>query len=391
MKYFIKIYGCQYNEWDGARLDYLLQKLGLTPSGEKEADIIFLLSCSVRKSAVDRVMGLVKNNSHKKVVVTGCILNNDKKKYKEKNVIIWDNQKPEDLKDILLSFRPIASPPLGGSSKARNPITTRSLDSFQLLEMTKMLNKGNASSAYLPIMIGCNNFCSYCAVPYTRGRETSRPFDEVVTDFKKMVRNGHKGIMLLGQNVNSYNPSDVISTHREPTAGWIERGEKSQHSKNKFSLLLKTLNDINGNFTITFTSNHPKDMSEEVIKAIASLPKIKKEIHLPLQSGSNKILKAMNRPYTKEKYLELVDEIKKAIPNVSITTDFIVGFPGETEEDFQETVELIKKVNYKAAYINKYSPRSGTVAYKLGDPIPWKEKERRWRILNDISYTSKRK
>ncbi len=337
-KYFVKVYGCQYNEWDGARLDFMLNKLGLTPSTEKEAEIIFLLSCSVRKSAVDRVMGLVKNNSHKKVVVTGCILNNDKRKYQQKNVIIWDNRKPEELKNIL------------------------KLDDS--VDIKELLNSGNASSAYLPIMIGCNNFCSYCAVPYTRGRESSRPFDEVVDDFKKMVKNGNKEIMLLGQNVNSY--------------------------AYDFAKLLKTLNDVEGDFTITFTSNHPKDMSEEVIKAIANLPKVKKEIHLPVQSGSNKILKAMNRPYTKEKYLELVDKIRKIIPNISITTDFIVGFPRETEEDFQETVDILKKVGYKAAYINKYSPRSGTVAYKLGDPIPWEEKERRWRILNDISYTSKK-
>lgn len=358
MKYFIKTYGCQYNVWDAARLDFLLKKLGLISSNEKETDIIFLLSCSVRKSAVDRAMGLVDNNLHKKVVVTGCILKDDKKKYENKNIIIWDIQKPEELKSIL------------------------KLD--DTMDMIEMLNLGNSSSAYLPIMIGCNNFCSYCAVPYTRGREISRSFNEVVSNFKKMIKNGNKEIMLLGQNVNSYNPPDVISTSRQ------RRDEKSHRSKNKFVSLLKTLNNISGDFKISFTSNHPKDMSEEVIEAIRNLSKVKKEIHLPVQSGSNKILKAMNRPYTKEKYLKLIEKIKKSIPNVLITTDFIVGFPGETEEDFQETVELLKKVGYKAAYINKYSPRSGTAAYKLGDPIPWEEKERRWRILNDISYTSKK-
>ena len=149
--------------------------------------------------------------------------------------------------------------------------------------------------------------------------------------------------------------------------------------------MLETLNDISGDFVIRFTSNHPKDMTDEIIAAVRDLPKVKKEIHLPLQSGSNKILKAMNRPYTKEQYLTLVKKIKKQIPSVQILTDAIVGFPGETEKDFQETVEVYEKVGYFQSFTNKYSPRSGTAAFKLGDPIPWSEKRRRWKILNDIA------
>ena len=162
--------------------------------------------------------------------------------------------------------------------------------------------------------------------------------------------------MLLGQNVNSY--------------------------KYDFVKLLKTLNNLDGDFIISFTSNHPKDMSREIIEAVSILPKIKKEIHLPLQSGSNKILKAMNRPYTIDKYLKIVDMINAIDPNIKITTDVIVGFPGETEQDFQKTVEVFERVKYHQAYINKYSPRAGTAAFALGDPIPWKEKQRRWHILN---------
>lgn len=338
-KYFLKIYGCQYNEWDGARIDYLLQKVGLIPSSEKDADVVFLLSCSVRKSAVDRVMGLVKNNADKKVVVTGCILDNDKKKYKKKNVTLWDINKPEDLKDVLLGCHPERIEESGN--------------------FEKILAEGSVTSAYLPVILGCNNFCSYCAVPYTRGREQSRNFDEVVSDFKKMITKGHKEIMLLGQNVNSY--------------------------KHDFVKLLKTLNDIPGDFAIRFTSNHPKDMSDGIIAAVKKLPKVKKEMHLPLQSGSNNILKAMNRPYIIENYIKLVEKIKNEIPDIKLTTDIIVGFPGETEEYFQETVEVLKKIDFEAAYVNKYSPRSGTAAFKLGDPIPWEEKQRRWRILNDIA------
>jgi tRNA-2-methylthio-N6-dimethylallyladenosine synthase len=144
------------------------------------------------------------------------------------------------------------------------------------------------------------------------------------------------------------------------------------------------LNKIPGDFKISFTSNHPKDMTEDIIEAVATLPKIKKEIHLPLQSGSDKILKAMNRPYTSEQYLKLIENCKSKIKNLVLTTDIIVGFPGETEEDFQKTIEVCKKANFNLAYINKYSPRKGTAAYKLGDPIPWKEKKRRWSILDKM-------
>lgn len=343
-KYFLKIYGCQYNEWDGAKIDYLLQKVGLTPSPEKDADVIFLLSCSVRKSAVDRVMGLVKNNMHKKVIVTGCILDNDKKKYEKKNVSLWDINKPADLRDILSCH----------SEHSEESSVAIQDDNFE-----KLLSEGSVNSSYVPIMIGCNNFCSYCAVPYTRGRELSRDFEEIVSDFKKLVEKGNKEIMLLGQNVNSY--------------------------KYNFVKLLKTLNDIPGDFVIRFTSNHPKDMTDEIIAAVKELPKVKKEIHLPLQSGSNKILKAMNRPYTIKNYLKLLEKIKEKIPNIKISTDIIVGFPRETEEDFKETENVLKKVGFEAAYVNKYSPRFGTAAFKLGDPIPWEEKQRRWRILNDIA------
>jgi tRNA-2-methylthio-N6-dimethylallyladenosine synthase len=251
-----------------------------------------------------------------------------------KNVIFWDSGKPEELAEFL-------------------PI-----DKDETTNLAKLMRDGNTASAYLPIMAGCNNFCTYCAVPFTRGREISRPFDEVVADFKALVKNGEKKITLLGQNVNSY--------------------------QNDFALLLKTLNKISGDFIIYFTSNHPKDISDEIIAAIAECDKVAKEIHLPVQSGSNRILKAMNRPYTREQYLDLVDKIRAKIPNVQITTDVIVGFPGEMEEDFCETVDVFRKVDYAVAYVNKYSPRAGTAAYKLGDPISWSEKQRRWRILDEI-------
>jgi len=215
-----------------------------------------------------------------------------------------------------------------------------------------------SETGYIPIMFGCDNFCSYCIVPYTRGREKSRPINEIINEAKRLIKHGNKEIVLLGQNVNSY--------------------------KFGFAKLLKKLNDLPGDFKISFVSNHPKDVTEEVINAIAILPKIKKEIHLPLQSGSDKVLQDMNRPYTVAKYLWLVKSLKSKVPEVKITTDIIVGFPTETEKDFQKTVEICKKVGYELAYINKYSPRKGTAAYKLGDPISWQEKQRRWRILEGL-------
>jgi len=362
--YFIKVFGCQYNEWDGARLDFILQKLGLIPSSQKDADVIFLLSCSVRKTAVDRVMSTAKNNLNKKVIVTGCVLDSDKIKYDRKNITLWDINKSEELFPLLFKER------------------SREVKRFNNLAIQQFNNCGSSSSAYLPIMMGCNNLCSYCVVPYVRGPEKSREFDDIISDFKKLVAAGHKEIILLGQNVNSYQINKKLEI-KDKKLGSHFMAELSEY-KTPFAQLLIQLNNVPGDFKIGFTSNHPKDMTDDIIAAIKDLPKVKKEIHLPVQSGSNKILRAMNRPYTKEQYLELIEKITKVIPDVKLTTDVIIGFPGETEKDFQDTVELFKKIKFAQSYNNKYSPRPGTASFKLGDPIPWTEKQRRWRILNNM-------
>lgn len=351
MKFYIKIFGCQYNEWDAAKISLFLQNFGLIESDKSGADVVFILNCSVRKTAVDRALSWAKNclEENKIVVITGCVLENDKKRFTQKKAFVWDGLDLTQLAEIL-------------KLKISN-------DKIDQLKNSRVI-----SSNFIPIMKGCDNLCSYCAVPYTRGREVSRPFNEIISDVKAILEKGKKEIWLLGQNVNSYqskNQESRIMDH----ATIVD-----------FAKLLQKINDLPGDFVIHFTSNHPKDMTDEIIETIAQSDKIAKEIHLPLQSGSNKILKAMNRPYTKEQYLELIDKVKKEIPNVKITTDSIVGFPGENEDDFQETVEVFKAVNFFQAYNNKYSPREGTAAFKLGDPIPWKEKERRWRILNDLVY-----
>jgi len=339
MKYHLWIIGCQYNEWDGARIRFALDKSGLVETNPDDADIIIILACAVRQTAVNRIYGKLNNWKNKKVIITGCVLKQDKKNFESKNAVVINWEEIEKI-----------APHFGLDRK----------------KLKSDLNKGNTNSVYIPITTGCNNFCSYCAVPYTRGREISRDFDDILREAKELIKKGKKEIVLLGQNVNSY------------------KTDRKVKNKSDFALLLETLNNIKGNFKISFISNHPKDMSDDVIRTVATLPKIKKEIHLPLQSGSDKILKAMNRPYTAKKYMTIVKKLKSEIKNLKLTTDVIVGFPGETEEDFQKTVDIFKKTKYYQAYINKYSPRKGTAAFSLGDPISWSEKQRRWHILNGL-------
>jgi len=327
IKFFIKVLGCQYNEWDAVRLTHILKSSGMIEAKAENADFILILNCSVRKSAVDRALGFAKNFQDTKIILSGCVLKTDRNRFEKKNVILWDGKNIQKLTEILGTE----------VSQKQNDCTGTNL---------------------IPIMSGCNNFCSYCAVPYTRGREVSRPPQEILDDIESLIQSGTKEIILLGQNVNSY-----------------EFG---------FANLLEKINDLPGDFTIFFTSNHPKDMTDDIIDAIGTLPKVAKTIHLPLQSGSDKVLRSMNRPYTKKQYLDLVAKMKKKIKGLKITTDTIVGFPTETEEDFQETLKVFKKVGFEQAFNNKYSPREGTAAFKLGDPIPWGEKQRRWKILNDL-------
>ena len=340
--FYVHTIGCQQNEHDGARIRYLLQKLGMLEVAPEKADLIIVVACSVRKTAVDRIFGNVRNWTKNRspipiVVTTGCVLESDRKKFAKKGILFWDIEKPDDLSEILhLNNR----------------------------DISKLLEEGKTYSSSVPIMFGCNNFCTYCATAFTRGRERSRVISEVISDVQNLIKNNHSEILLLGQTIDSY---------------------KCPKTGSRLDELFVSLNELPGSFTIAFTSNHPKDMTDKIINAVSTLPKIKKEIHLPIQSGSDKILKAMNRPYTVKKYLEIVNNIKKANKDIVVTTDVIVGFPGETETDFQKTVDIFNEVNYKTAYVNKYSPRPGTAAFKLGDPISWKEKQRRWKILNDIA------
>ncbi|MFH1910112.1 MAG: MiaB/RimO family radical SAM methylthiotransferase [bacterium] len=367
-KFFVLVIGCQQNEHDGIKISHMLENLGLVETSQEEADLVVIVACAVRQTGVDRIFGAIKNWKDKKIITTGCVLDSDRKRFKDRGVDFWNIEKPNDLIKVL-------------------NIKTKK-------DIKNLLSEGAKLSSSVPIMFGCNNFCSYCATPYTRGRERSREIEQIVKDVQNIIgkvptlkgRGSDRSvveILLLGQNVNSYQiPNKTVIPHlmRDLDSHFHGNDKKPSH----FTILLEELNALPGNFKIAFTSNHPKDMSDDIIKAVATLPKIKKEIHLPIQSGSDKILKAMNRPYTRKQYLEIIKKIKEANPNIAITTDVIIGFPGETETDFQKTADIFKHVGYKMAYINKYSPRVGTAAYKLGDPISWKEKQRRWHELDKI-------
>ena len=337
-KYFIKVFGCQMNVADGQRVTGWYEQRGWKRTDKREdADEAVIVTCSVRQTAEDRVYGQVNNlaklkiiNCKLKIVVTGCMLRYPLRFLKEKMPQVDE-------------FKKISDYPL--NSKFKN-LALR--NSFGI--------RDSSPHVLVPIMEGCNNFCSYCVVPYARGREISRPFEEIVCEVEELVKRGYKEILLLGQNVNSYKPS--------------------------FALLLVRLHDVDGIEKISFLTSNPWDLDDEIIEVMA-LPKIDRYLHLPVQSGDDEILKKMNRKYMVKQYVELVEKIRKRIPDIKIGTDIIVGFPGETEEQFQNTVDLCKKVGFVKAYVSKYSPRLQTAAYKLKDDVSQKEKRRRWKVLDD--------
>lgn len=334
------------NQSDSERIAGFLENKGYKKAPNMEgADLIVVNACSVRQSAIDRIFGL-KNKFKKlkaKKILTGCVLKSDKKKFKE-------------FFDEVLSIKEF----LGKEYLCLKP---------------KYLY---SDSVFVPIMTGCDNFCAYCVVPYVRGQEVSRPMEEIIKEVKNLIKNGYKEITLLGQNVNSYK-------------GEIkDKKQKIKNTKKKlktigFPELLQITNKIPGKFKIKFLTNHPKDFSNELINTIVKCKKVAKEIHLPIQSGDDEILKKMNRVYTVEQYKNLIKKIREKIPDVKISTDVIVGFPGETKKQFENTVKLFKEIKFDKAYINKYSLRAGTTAAKLKDNVSFREKKRRWNILDEIT------
>jgi tRNA-2-methylthio-N6-dimethylallyladenosine synthase len=346
VKYYLWVLGCAMNYSDAERIATVLGLLGYKKTDkEADADLIITVACSVRQHAIDRIYGATKKwerMKRKKPLMTGlsgCVLPEDKKKMTKAFDFIFEIQDLGKLPELL----------------KEKSISTSAVDLGYLSVRPKYESD---FSAYLPIMTGCNNFCSYCAVPYTRGREKSRPMDEILTEVKDLVKIGYKEITLLGQNVNSY-----------------------QYG---FATLLKEIDKIQGDYRVYFYSNHPKDMGSELIKTISRLIHFPHYIHLPLQSGNDEILRKMNRHYTKKEYLKLVEEIRTQIPGVVLTTDIIVGFPGEKEKEFKDTQDVMRAVKFEMAFLAQYSPRTGTVSAKLKDDVSRAEKIRREKILTNI-------
>ncbi len=378
-KYYIITYGCQMNFSDLERIASVLEDISYKPASKMdEANLIVVNMCSVRQSAVDRVYGQVKNflklkrrNPKLKTLLTGCVLKSDLRKFKEKFDYILSIKSLPHWKKFLKKDKYFYYPILRGSTSLLR-LNLNRLDCAYLKTQPKYRTK---FSAYVPIIIGCNNFCTYCVVPYTRGQEISRPAKDILKEIKDLAKKGYKEIWLLGENVNSYK-----SQNTKIAIG----GTYGNFNITNFAKLLKMINKIPGDFWIRFTSSHPKDFSDELIRTIAECEKVTKYISLPIQSGDNEILKEMNRPYIVKDYKNLVKKIRKKIPNVTLSTDIIVGFLGETKKQFENTIKLLKAIKPDMAYIAQYSPRPGTAAAKMKDSVSHQEKERRDKVLTEV-------
>lgn len=344
------------NVHESEKIAGILEGLGYTPCEKREeADIIVFNTCAVREGAEDRVFGNVGNLK--------------KMKKKNKNLIIavcgCMTQKDQTAQKLMATF-PFVDIVLGTFNLTRLGYFIEAVKKGRQLEILKEgeidevlpYKRTSGENAWVNIMQGCNNFCTYCIVPYVRGREKSRTEENILKEIRELVKEGkYKKFTLLGQNVNSYGND-------------LKNGTS-------FAKLLHDICALEGDFKLSFMTSHPKDLTEEVIDAIASEDKIEKYIHLPAQSGNNRILKVMNRNYTREKYLDIIDKIREKIPSCRITSDFIVGFPGETDEEFEDTYSLIEKVRFDSIFAFMYSPREGTVASKMENQISDKVKHER--------------
>mgnify|MGYP003370259164 CR=1 FL=1 len=376
LKYNILTMGCQLNENDSEKLCGMLENMGYTKTENYEkADLALFNTCCVRENAEDKLFGklgeLKKLKEEKDIVVAigGCMMQEKhitdkiKQSYPFVDIIFGTHtlQKfPEDLYEILTKREKI---------KDVIDIDGEVYEGLPIKRESKI-------KASVTIMNGCNNFCSYCIVPYVRGRERSRNPKDIIEEVEQLAKEGYKEITLLGQNVNSY--------LRSENTGIRKAKIEEYKGIDSFAKLLREINKIEGIERIRFVSPHPKDFTDDVIEAIRDCDKVCKLIHLPLQSGSSNILKIMNRKYTKEAYLELVKKMKKEIPNLTLSTDIIVGFPGETEEDFEDTLDVVRKVNFEQVYMFIYSRRVGTPGDRMENQIPEDIKHKRFDRLKAL-------
>lgn len=363
-KAYVHSFGCQLNVSDGEKIKGILKEIGFSfTDSPEDSDIIILNTCAVRESAEERVFGIIGSMKKLKaekpdliIGVSGCMT------AQEKNLERIKKSYPQV--DIVLGTSAINSLP--GLIYEHLNSNRFAYDISEYADFSCRAEQVRESSfkASVPIMFGCNNFCTYCIVPYVRGRERSRNSQDIIDEVTALVNQGYKEIMLLGQNVNSYG--------------------KDLENDMTFPELLREINKIEGDFIIRFMSSHPKDATKELLDTILECDKVAKHLHLPVQSGSNSILRAMNRNYTVEKYLETVKYLREHYKDFSLTTDIIVGFPNETDEEFQDTVRLIKQVEYDNIYSFIYSKRSGTKASEISDTISEEVKSRRMRELLEV-------
>lgn len=367
MKYKITTYGCQMNENDSEKISGMLKQLGHTSvDDENDADLVVLNTCSVRENANDKFFGhlgyykkLKETKPHLILCICGCMMQQDsvihevKSKYRHVD-LIFGTHNIHELPQLLAQHMEREEMIVGIWQEGGTIVENLPVDHRYSFK------------AYVSIMHGCNNFCSYCIVPYTRGRERSRDPESILMEVKALADNGCKEITLLGQNVNSYG-----DTLEQPMS---------------FAALLEKLVKVDGLERIRFMTSHPKDLSDELIEVIRKERKVCNHIHLPVQSGSSKVLKEMNRKYDKDQYVHLVQKIRNSIPGVSITTDLIIGFPGETEEDFQETLDLMEQCQFDLAFTFLYSSRENTPASRRADQVPEDVKHDRMNRLLEVHH-----
>jgi len=362
LKYYIETYGCQMNEYDSELVANILGNLGYSKSDKiEEADAIFLNTCAIREKAEETVHNrlnslayLKRQNSNLIIGVLGCMAQNLKNEILESKPFV----------DIILgpdSYRRLPDIIKFKNSNMDHIVDTR-LSKYEVYD-NLLPKRKDGITAWISIMRGCDKFCTFCIVPFTRGRERSRSIESVVTETQDIVKKGYKEVTLLGQNVNSYKTAE-----------------------GDFPILLDKLAAVEGIKRIRYMSPHPRDIDEDLLKIMVKHKNICDQIHLPLQAGSSRILKRMNRTYTKEEFLNLVDLIRDYMPGCSISTDIIVGFPGETDEDFTETMEVVSKVEFDSAYMFKFSSRPGTKAAEYTDQIPEDIKQQRLETLIEFQH-----
>ena len=380
VKYTILTMGCQLNENDSEKICGILEQMGYVQTQNiEEANLAVFNTCCVRENAEERLFGKIgelKNLKEKNnliIAIGGCmmqekhILEKIKQSFRYIDIIFGTHtlhKLPQDIYTVLEEQRKVKDViDIDGNVYEDLPI-----------------KRNSKTTGSVTIMYGCNNFCTYCIVPYVRGRERSRKPKDIINEVKDLVKQGYKEIMLLGQNVNSYLRSEMDAIKQ----GKLVDENNDYKEINSFAKLLRAINEIDGIERIRFQSPHPKDFTIDVIEAIRDCDKICKLIHLPLQSGSTEMLKRMNRKYSKEQYLELVDKMKTMIPDVKFSTDIIVGFAGETEQDFEDTLDVVKKVNFEQVFMFIYSIRVGTPGEKMPNQIPENIKHQRFNRLKEL-------